>query len=320
MLDRPSVPNGLLSYSAGTTSLDPYGFRLVESGSGRIELAVDLFPELGKLLSSGVILISCYPASLGFFQQIPSIDTYLRGHTFSRGLLLARAEEKLALVLGQPLATVHLVLEHLNNKRQMPKTMLFVMGGYYCPFSLENYLANVLSANGTKCEIIFGYGVAEVEYGCFLGKRIKNSRDIEYFLASDKVEWHIDASSKLLHIKRKYDGRFLVVGDYAEKTQSGLCIRNASDRLAPSVANELETWTNSEWERRTGYVFLKGDEIHKQLREGIEPTMSGEVEFFDFLKRFGGSWTEKPIWGQGTQESYWFYLQRGYLARIQLFG
>ncbi|MCC6221423.1 MAG: hypothetical protein IT291_09315 [Deltaproteobacteria bacterium] len=300
---RKEVPRGYLSYSNGTLSLDPYAFREASSGAEQIGAALRFFPAVEEVFKNQPIIISCYPSSLGMFQGFTVVDTYLRSNTFSRALLLAHSEKLPAVIIGQPLSTTHLCLNHFTHKLDWPESIVIALGGYYCPLSLEKFIRHIMGQCRVKMEMLFGYGVAEVEFGCMLGKRDRKSTDVVYRIISDTINLFVEEDSKRLHIKRVDDEAFFFTGDFAEKISDSngdsYILWNDEARLAKAVKRELETWEESSWMRRTGYLTFNGnnDSFIFQLREGIAPITNAEREYHCYNQQHGASWSDKPVWG-----------------------
>jgi hypothetical protein len=83
-------------------------------------------------------------------------------------------------------------------------------------------------------------------------------------------------------------------------------IRNDSAVLHPEVLDELESWDQASWCRRTGYVISCGEKFLVQLRHGVAPVPQLlpsqwlvpviEVEHYRFCRQFPSDWNEKPNW------------------------
>lgn len=159
---------GYLGYSSGVHSRqDPYGFRSCDTGlQTLLSVLPTLYPALRPFLERQPILISCYPAFLGILQTIPVVDTYLRQDPFSRALLLACAEKRSVIVLGQPLSTAEMLYRHQQVHAIFPSDILIALGGYYCPRSLESFITGLVTDRGSSTAVVHGYGLVEVGVGC----------------------------------------------------------------------------------------------------------------------------------------------------------
>ena len=172
-----------LSYSAGRSIMDPYAYRVVRPSSGRISSVLSVFPQLKDLfIDKPPLIISCYPASLGSFDNAIMVDTYLRPEAVTRALLLAARENLTAILAGQPLAIAEFLLGHIQSSFQLPRFLLFSLGGYFCPRSLEKFLVDLANDSGCKAAALYAYGVAEVEYGCMMGVERTELGEVIYLI------------------------------------------------------------------------------------------------------------------------------------------
>src|SRR5699024_8239894 len=83
-------------------------------------------------------------------------------------------------------------------------------------------------------------------------------------------------------------------GDKGAERDGGYRIWNP-DRLHKDVEAILESFTEDDWRRRTGYLHY-GSVFRVQLRKGCEPKIPFEVEFFDYARTYGHDWLFKPQW------------------------
>ena len=72
------TPGAVLSYSAGSTSADPFRFRDVRPAEGKFAALLQNFPQLGALLTGGrpPLVINAYPAPLPALSSCISVDSY----------------------------------------------------------------------------------------------------------------------------------------------------------------------------------------------------------------------------------------------------
>ncbi len=137
---------GQISYAAGSTSLDPNGFRvLVQDDTQKFAAIRREFPRVGELLQPQSVCISAYPAALGIRGFDAFIDSYLHPPTVIRGFRLALLHQRSVVFASQPLAGADLLLQVMEGNQQMPQRLLWAVGGYYLPMSLERFV---------RCELL----------------------------------------------------------------------------------------------------------------------------------------------------------------------
>ena len=111
-----------LSYSAGRRSSDPLAFRQIGHAEYDLQELLVAIPHVADMLTKDPpIVISCYPART--FREVKGavfVDTYLRPETVSRALLLAASQGRSAIVIGQPLPILDLVLQHIQKGLNFP--------------------------------------------------------------------------------------------------------------------------------------------------------------------------------------------------------
>lgn len=293
----------VLSYSSGTASRDPYGFRIVRPGGDLLALLRRRWPDLVRGFGERLpLVLNAYPASLGTFPSAVLVDSYLSHATASRALELASRERMPVVLLGQPLFVADLLLAHAVQERPMPDTLLLGLGGYATPGSLEAFLRALCVAHGVDLSLFYGYGVAEVDAACLIAVRRSASGALVYEARGPDVEVTL-RGSELLLARCDAAGRRLgepfATGDHARHEGGGLALWNHA-RLDPAVSALLESWTLEDWRRRTGYL-RHGTTPKVQLRKGIspDPRSACEVGFEEFALTFGHSWLLKPCWSAG---------------------
>lgn len=121
--------------------------------------------------------------------------------------------------------------------------------------------------------------------------------ELIYYPRAD-VEPDLDGE-KLLLTLRGSDGGTIIerfeTGDLARRCGAGWVIRNPR-RLHPEVEALMESWSEDDWQRSTGYVRRTDEKIWIQLRVGETVREDTELEHFDFARRFSSSWLDKPFW------------------------
>jgi hypothetical protein len=285
----------VLSYSSGTASRDPYGFRVARPGGDLLELLRGRWPELLRDFGERLpLVINAYPAGLGSFASAVFVDSYLSHATASRALELASREGMPVVLLGQPLFVADLLLVHTSRQLPLPDALLLGLGGYTTPRSLEDCLRALCAAHGARLSLFHGYGVAEVDAACLIAVRRSESGALLYEKRGPDVVVTLRDNELLL--ARGESARPFATGDRARLQGEALVIWNDT-RLAPAVSALLESWTHEDWHRRTGYL-RHGAELRVQLRTGVapDPRCQFEVGFEDFARECGHAWLLKPRW------------------------
>jgi hypothetical protein len=289
-------PNRQLSFAAGSSSLDPYGYRTLGPESGaRIAQLAQVFPSLRRFLNSSALIINAYPAALGLGGLAPLVDTYLHPPTFIRSMRLATNELRPVIMVAQPLAGADLLVRLCEYEGELPRQMLWAAGGYFFPASLERFAIDLLRERGCRLTILHAYGVAEIGHSCFaaierfptgLPKFLKVATEINRIPAS--------GSSALI---LENNGRCIDTGDRAQLVDGHWRIESGAGRMDPSVRETLETWTGDQWRRRTGYLNATTAGITIQVRENASQIGSpSEIGFHKFWHLHGGSMATKPRW------------------------
>ena len=299
MTRRPPLsPGDVLSYSSGAERRDPYGFRIAKPGGNLLGLIQSRWPRLVQSFRGRMpMVINTYPAFIGAFDFGVLVDSYLSYTTASRALHLAHLEGLPVMLLGQPLYVAHLLNQHINQGHPTPDTILLGMGGYQAPRSLESFLEGLGQSRGISLSRLYGYGVAEVDAACLIAVGRNASNELVYERRGPDVEVSLVGEDLLLSLKDSSGGYVMErvpTGDKGRSEGDGYVIWNPT-RLHRDVAAILESFTEDDWRRRTGYLHY-GQVFRVQLRKGMEPRMPFEVEFYEYARQFGHSWLFKPQW------------------------
>jgi hypothetical protein len=292
------APGDVLSYSSGTHQTGLEGFQKLRARPSLLQAALKRWPELAAPFDQRTpMFINAYPASIGMISTGISVDTYLIPRVMWRALQLAASAARPVILCGQSLFLASALLDHVRAERELPDTLLLLVGGYQTPRSLERTLLALLAPRVRHLTLLQGYGVAEVDAGCMMSRgRDATGRPI--FFPRKDVDVELDGPELLLSLRGPAGERVVDrwrTGDHAERRGEGWAIWNHR-RLHPSVETALESWTNADWRRRTGYVRRDGDTLRIQLRPGETPSHDGELDHWDFARAFGFSWLDKPCW------------------------
>lgn len=289
----------VLSYSAGSTQLGPLGFRKLRSRPGLFAAALARWPELGAALGGRTpMLVNAYPAAVGVLSTGITVDTYLSPRVMSRALRLAALAEHPVILCGQPLFVVDALLQHVRAERALPATLLLIVGGYVMPRSLERMLQSMLAGRVERLLLLHGYGTAEVDAGCMMARERDPAGRLVYY-PRDDVEPELEGDALLLSLRGpagELEIERFATGERAERRPDGGWVLWNHGRLHPLVHAELESWSDTEWRRRTGYVRREGETVWIQLRQAEHPTHERELDHWDFGRRHGFSWLDKPYW------------------------
>lgn len=303
----PFNASDILSYSAGSQSDDPFGFRVVRPIQGLLSTIAALDPLLPSMIAQhSNLLIQAYPAPINLLDIGPRVDTYLSVSVASRALVMAAATDRTAILSTTPLMAARLFVYHFRKQLALPKQIVLAIGGYPCPRSLEVFYRRLLSESVSQLKILFLYGQAEVDAALMVAMH----RDTEGHLI-----YHPRGGLEIVSAPRGttaqcviLDGREYELDDTITRVDEGYRVGNPQ-RWHPEVVAWLEQWTSDDWNRRTGYVsFCKGSSACKngaddaqatlrcQLREGVSVNSNDEVEFYDFARDNRMDWLEKPRW------------------------
>jgi hypothetical protein len=288
----------ILSYSASSNQAGPDGFRILAPAVSYLPALIERWPLLGDALGKQPpLIINTYPASLGQFTFGIFVDTYLSVQTGLRALQLAAREGQTALLMGQPLFLAELLFRGFQQGIPWPESLILACGGYVMPLSLENVLTQRLTAQSVNCLVLHCYGVAEVDAACLVALERNQQGEILYNPRNNEIQAKISQGRLFLgHHKPGKALQLWDTGDFAVRDDAALKITPCPARLAPSVIANLESWSESDWERRTGYLSGSQGSIC-QLREGFQPESEHESAHFLFAHESGFSWLRKPAWG-----------------------
>jgi hypothetical protein len=294
---RRSLGSNQISFAAGSTSLDPYGYRILDVEDGnRLSELTTAFPSLIEYLNAESLVISAYPAALGIHGFAPFVDTYLHPPTFIRAMRLASLEQRRVVLASQPLTGAELLLRMLDSGFELPAKMLWAVGGYFLPKSLEKFMRERLAIQGCRITVLQCYGIAEIGHTCFAALDRDASGSPKYRLVAGDVGIRTVPETEELILHR--EGREVNTQDRIFRMEDFWKIENDPKRLSAKVREELESWTENEWQRRTGYLRSEKGNLSVQLRESAEQLEANEVAYFRFWERFGGSPQTKPLWSE----------------------
>jgi hypothetical protein len=277
-----------LTFSAGTNS-NHRKYRTVRGGMGVLPLVAQLAPALVETYLPGEpLIVQAHPATLSIEPIGPLIDTYLDPSVFVRSMRLAAELRKKVILCSQPLCVARLLLEYLAvGETRRPGHLLMALGGYPLPNSLEAAIGNWCAEAGIVVDFVQFYGVAEIDAALMVSTERNLDREPIYH-ARTGVRPVVDADCSL---SVELEGSRFATTDLASATPQGVLLRGGL-RWTPEVIRQLDSWTPSDWRRRTGH--LNGHTI--QLREALAPVSGNEQEFFDFARVTGMQWLHKPNW------------------------
>jgi hypothetical protein len=282
-----------LSFSAGGALGVSEKFRVVQHKT-RVANILREFPKIGEYLSGPPpVIINAYPATFGGMDSAVFVDTYLRSPTVSAALSLASTSQSTAILIAQPLTAAHFLLEHLSKALRLPERLILVLGGYPCPLSLEKFLKSRL-ASLENLLILHSYGVAEIDAGLMLGIARTVEGSVVYRGVNSDIG-PVVKDGKLAFVVHTDIKQMKVTEESAVVVEGGIVIQNSAKRTHPDVLAMLERWHDKAWERYTGYVMF-GESVTLQLRSKVQPVIDYELEHFEFCRRFGASWLDKPDW------------------------
>lgn len=286
----------VLSYSAGSSSLDPYKFRVIDQSgpSTKMSTLVSLFPELQRFFvdPSQTLVVDAYPAALGGMESMTRVFTYLHPPTCTRALRLAASENLQVVFIAQPLAGAELLMQAMDSEMDWPAELLWATGGYPLPASLERSLAYSLAERGCRMSVLQAYGVAELDHTLLASMhRDEQSRPIYQWVDPDleltrenrerygltgSTESSVGPTETLVGPTETltgptgsltYRGVPVPNDDRIEATQAGYRIHGNASLYPDDVLQWLEQWEPSDWRRYTGYLFASEKSIYLQRRD-----------------------------------------------------
>jgi hypothetical protein len=317
----------ILSYSAGSTSLDPYKFRVIDSGqpAEKMQRLVSTFPTLQPFFAdpSQSLVVDAYPASLGGMESLTRVITYLHPPTCIRALRLAAAEKRRVVFVAQPLAGADLLIQALGTQMDWPAELLWATGGYPLPASLQRSVEEWLTERGCRLSVLQAYGVAELDHTLLASMdRDQESRPV-YKLIDPRLELNEernrDEEVTRASDRIRFAGEELENHDCIESHAAGYHIHGNPSLYCEEALNWLEQWQPEDWINHTGYWREGGRVIKIQQRVGRSTSESSvnhlswsamtalptgvhcqSVDHYEFMSQNGMSWMEKPKWSSAA--------------------
>jgi|GEM_PF-1936972 len=296
---RPAalVPGAVLSFSAGARGPRPDGYRVVAAQGGKLQRLLAHSPGARRLLTTAPLVINAYPAPVERLDGAVLVDTYGRQSALSSALMLAARHGMPAVVIGMPVATAQLLTAHLDAGHEVPSAVVLLLGGHVTPRSLEGYLVSRLAAAGSEAMVAFLYGVAEIEAALLVATERDDGGAPIYHPLDGR--WSPEVRDGVLgFVAAPSREAWIATEERAVRRGGGVVVVNRPERLEPSVLSELESWDPARWRRRTGALAAVGDRFEAQLRPGVAVNGPDEVEHYEFARRHGFSWLDKPRWGR----------------------
>lgn len=320
----------ILSYSAGSTSIDPHKYRVIDSQGAAIKMQrlVGLFPELIRFFADPTqsLVVDAYPASLGGMESMTRVITYLHPPTCTRALRLAASESLRAIFIAQPLAGADLLLQTLSGEMDWPEEMLWATGGYPLPASLQRSVEEWLAERGCRLSVLQAYGVAELDHTLMASMHRDDDTVPIYHVVDPELECIPDENDSTGKSRTIDEIRFRGVthsnSDRLEwidagKPGTGFRIRGDSSLYEEGVLEWLENWQPIDWENHTGHCTFQGQTIRLQRRHRSFQNVSCRKEplslqaqaklpdgvqcismdHHEYMARHGMSWLQKPRWG-----------------------
>lgn len=290
----------ILTYSAGSFSSDPDGFRIIGAESNfSLKDIAERWPKLVEALNGKPpLVINAYPAAIGNFEFGILVDSYLSSKIVFRSFQLACQRHLPVVLISQPLIAADLLAGYYATDSPKPSVLILVLGGYITPQSLEAFLLDLCQQPLSSVFILHAYGAAEIGAGGLIGMERNSTGDVLYFPRDADIKIEIENDRMFLtstHRNKDTETVKFPTGDYAFFDGDSYIIRNDETRLCRNKFNFLESWGINEWRRFTGCIEYRG-KWHIQLREGEDSTNPEELNFYDFGKQFGFSWLNKPKW------------------------
>lgn len=291
-----------ISFSAGSLGPDHTKRRVVaRNTSTKLSNLITHFPDVRGYFTAP-LLLHAYPATITPPSQVTFVDSYGRWQNFASGLSLAAESRAPCIVSAMPLTAAHLLLKATQAGARLPAKVLLLLGGYYCPPTLESFLTHLLQEQGVETEVLHLYGVGEIDSGLLAGQRTPQSNEVFYRLIDPR--WNCLVRKGYLAFQdRDQPERVIMTDDPAQASDGGVRLIFPSDRLDAATYWLLQCWTAKEWSRRTGFVHWEGQVPRLQCRAEVRPDPArNECEHHEFCRRFDQSWLDKPRWTQRSRD------------------
>lgn len=289
-----------ISYSAGTTNLDPNRFRCIAENEDIIREVLELDQKLRSIVADdkSPILINAYPSDLGI-QNFPHgifVETFCNVDTCLRALQLAALEDRNAIVVGQPIFIAEVFWKAELLGLAMPGQIVVIGGGYYFPLSLEQYIQN--SHSKSNFYFVSFYGVAEIQSGLLFSNRRTDSGHQLFVPRSPRISI-VEVGAGFAFVLKDKSGQESIYPceDKFEFRSDGILLANRNN-LSVSTQQSLESWNGDCWARRTGRRLVTEMGEYWQLRENMETPSSDELPFYTFFERSKQSHFHKPHWSE----------------------
>ena len=314
----------ILSYSAGSTSLDPFKFRVIDAQkpTDKMSRLATIFPDLQPFFvdPSQSLVVDAYPAALGGMDAMTRVITYLHPPTCIRALRLATAEKRRVVFIAQPLAGADLLLQAMDTQMDWPSKLLWATGGYPLPASLQSSVEAWLAERGCRLTVLQAYGVAELDHTLMASMhRDSESRPI-YQLIDPRLELDARDDGCSLNKHIRFQGTRTANHDRIESCGGGYRIHGNPSLYCDGALRWLDQWQPGDWRNYTGYLSDRDGVAALQQRRGRAsntevainclslPAMAAlprgvacmPVEHFDFMSQDGMSWMEKPKWNPSS--------------------
>lgn len=334
----------ILSYSAGSTSRDPYKYRVIDAAgpSEKLRRLVGTFDQLQPFFvnTNRSLVVDAYPAALGGLEAMTRVVTYLHSPTCARALELAALEGWRAIFVAQPLAGADLLLRAVELGIRWPHEMLWATGGYPLPKSLESFVRQILADHGCQLSVLQAYGIAELDHTLLAAMHRDEAGRPVYHLIDQNLQLSND------QIKQGPSNKDLTWLYYREKRLPNHDRIMASDstyriggdpaRFSDRMMAWLNAWQPQDWDHFTGYFVVEDGKLTLQQRH--RPSIAGrigpiecklsnaarlempdawsvcEMSHFNFVERYLMSWLEKPTWCDPAITQQSFGIGRSYVA------
>ncbi len=283
-----------LSYPAGTRHVEPFGFHAVRPSGDLIARLERRFP--GTLLPGETpFVINACPTPPPDVPSAICIDTYCRIDHVFRALLLGAEAELPTFLFAQPLLAAEALLRHVRSGYVLPPRLTLCLSGYPCPVSLERVLLDLARSLRRDLRLIQLYGVDDIGPALLAATDRTIEGEPIYYPIDDHCEPALDDRRFVFRMTEGGKTQFRKTRDKAVACDGAWLLSNES-RFHPVKQWELETWTDADWLRRTGYLAGRGEHLKKQLREGEKPADDSEIEYYDFAREHGADWLHEPDW------------------------